>query len=230
MSADQIHELGLKEVARILSEMKKVKDQVGFKGTLKEFFNDVRENKKLMPYNTPKEIIDNFNAIHEKTKPQLEKLFGNKPKTPFVVKQTEKFREASASAEYNPGSLDGTRPGVFYTPIPDASKYNVFSDEALFLHEAIPGHHYQISLTQENQDLPDFRKTLWYSAYGEGWALYTENLGKELGLYTDPYQYFGMLGMEMHRAIRLVVDTGMHAKGWSREKAIQYSLDNEAES
>ena len=230
MTANEIHELGLKEVARILSEMEKVKEQVGFEGTLKEFFNYVRNNKELMPYTKPKQIIDNFNAIHDKMKPQLEKLFGNKPKTPFIVKQTEKFREASASAEYNPGSLDGTRPGVFYTPIPDASKYNVFSDEALFLHEAIPGHHYQISLTQENQDLPDFRKTLWYSAYGEGWALYTENLGKELGLYTDPYQYFGMLGMEMHRAIRLVVDTGMHAKGWTREQAIQYSLDNEAES
>lgn len=229
MNADEIHELGLKEVARILAEMEKVKAQVGFEGSLKEFFDFVRNNKELMPYTEPQQIIDNFNAIHEKMKPQLEKLFGNKPKTPFVVKQTEKFREASASAEYNPGSLDGTRPGVFYTPIPDATKYNVFSDEALFLHEAIPGHHYQISLTQENEDLPDFRKTLWYSAYGEGWALYTENLGKELGLYTDPYQYFGMLGMEMHRAIRLVVDTGIHAKGWSREKAIQYSLDNEAE-
>ncbi|MDE1206928.1 DUF885 domain-containing protein [Tenacibaculum larymnensis] len=229
MTADEIHELGLKEVARILSEMEKVKAQVGFEGSLKEFFDFVRNNKELMPYTEPQQIIDNFNAIHEKMKPQLEKLFGNKPKTPFVVKQTEKFREASASAEYNPGSLDGTRPGVFYTPIPDATKYNVFSDEALFLHEAIPGHHYQISLTQENEELPDFRKTLWYSAYGEGWALYTENLGKELGLYTDPYQYFGMLGMEMHRAIRLVVDTGIHAKGWSREKAIQYSLDNEAE-
>ncbi|WP_237275350.1 DUF885 domain-containing protein [Tenacibaculum ovolyticum] len=230
MTADEIHKLGLSEVARILSEMEKVKEQVAFKGSLKDFFNNVRENKDLMPYTTPKQIIDNFNAIHEKMKPQLEKLFDNKPKTDFIVKQTEKFREASASAEYNAGSLDGTRPGVFYTPIPDATKYNVFSDEALFLHEAIPGHHYQISLTQESKDLPDFRKTLWYSAYGEGWALYTENLGKELGLYTDPYQYFGMLGMEMHRAIRLVVDTGMHAKGWSREKAIEYSLENEAES
>ncbi|MFD0994076.1 DUF885 domain-containing protein [Tenacibaculum geojense] len=230
MTADEIHELGLSEVARILSEMEKVKQEVNFKGDLKSFFNYVRNNKELMPYDTPQQIIANFNAIHDKMKPQLEKLFGNKPKTPFVVKQTEKFREASASAEYNPGSLDGTRPGVFYTPIPDASKYNVFSDEALFLHEAIPGHHYQISLTQENEELPDFRKTLWYSAYGEGWALYTENLGKELGLYTDPYQYFGMLGMEMHRAIRLVVDTGLHAKGWTREQAIQYSLDNEAES
>ena len=230
MTADEIHALGLSEVARILSEMEKVKKEVGFKGTIKEFFNEVRTKKELMPYSTPKEILDHFNAIHKKMKPQLEKLFGNKPKTPFIVKQTEKFREASASAEYNPGSLDGTRPGVFYVPIPDATKYNMVSDESLFLHEAIPGHHYQISLTQENKDLPDFRKTIWYSAYGEGWALYTENLGKELGLYTDPYQYFGMLGAEMHRAIRLVVDTGIHAKGWTREKAIQYSLDNEAES
>ena len=230
MTADEIHTLGLSEVARIISEMEKVKKEVGFKGTIKEFFNEVRTKKELMPYSTPKEILDHFNAIHEKMKPQLEKLFGNKPKTPFIVKQTEKFREASASAEYNSGSLDGTRPGVFYVPIPDAIKYNVVSDESLFLHEAIPGHHYQISLSQENKDLPDFRKTIWYSAYGEGWALYTENLGKELGLYTDPYQYFGMLGAEMHRAIRLVVDTGIHAKGWTREKAIQYSLDNEAES
>lgn len=230
MTADEIHKLGLSEVARILSEMEKVKEQVGFTGTIKEFFNYVRNNKKLMPYKTPQEIIDHFNEIHTRMIPQLDKLFGNKPKTKFIVKQTEKFREASASAEYNPGSLDGTRPGVFYTPIPDATKYNVFSDESLFLHEAIPGHHYQISLQAENTSLPSFRKTLWYSAYGEGWALYTESLGKELGLFTDQYQYFGMLGAEMHRAIRLVVDTGLHTKGWSREKAIQYSLDNEAES
>ena len=130
----------------------------------------------------------------------------------------------------NPGSLDGTRPGIFYTPIPNAKKYNIYSDESLFLHEAIPGHHYQISLTQESDVLPQFRKTLWYSGYGEGWALYSESLGTELGLYTDPYQLFGMLGAEMHRAIRLVVDTGLHSKSWTREKAIQYSLDNEAES
>ncbi len=229
MTAEEIHQLGLKEVARILSEMEKVKTQVGYKGDLKSFFNFVRNNPELMPFANAQQVLDNFNKIHDTMKPQIEKLFDVKPKTPFEVRRTEAFREKSASAEYNPGSLDGTRPGIFYTPIPDATKYNTYSDEALFLHEAIPGHHYQISLTQESKELNNFRKTLWNSAYGEGWALYTESLGKELGLYTDPYQYFGMLSMEMHRAIRLVVDTGIHAKGWTREQAIQYSLENEAE-
>ena len=230
MTADEIHQLGLAEVARILSEMEKVKAEVGYTDDLKSFFNYVRNNKDLMPFTERQHVIDNFNAIHERMKPQIEKLFDVKPKTSFEVRRTEAFREASASAEYNQGSLDGTRPGIFYVPIPDATKYNTYSDESLFLHEAIPGHHYQTSLTQESTELPEFRKTLWYSGYGEGWALYTESLGKELGLYTDPYQYFGMLGAEMHRAIRLVVDTGLHSKGWTREQAIQYSLDNEAES
>ncbi len=230
MTADEIHQLGLSEVARIRSEMEKVMKQVGFKGDLKGFFDHVRNNKELMPYTDPQQVIDNFNAIHERMKPQIEKLFGNKPKTPFEVRRVEAFREKSAAAHYNPGSKDGTRPGVFYTPIPDVTQYNVHQDETLFLHEAIPGHHYQISLTQESEELPEFRKTLWYSGYGEGWALYAESLGKELGLYTDPYQYFGTLAAEMHRAIRLVVDTGMHSKGWTREQAIEYSLDNESES
>lgn len=230
MTAEEIHELGLSEVARIRSEMEKIKEQVGFEGDLKAFFDYVRSNKELMPYTEPQQVIENFNAIHDRMKPQIEKLFDVRPKTPFEVRRTEAFREKSASAEYNPGSLDGTRPGIFYTPIPDVTKYNVYSDESLFLHEAIPGHHYQISLTQESEELPKFRKTLWYSGYGEGWALYSESLGTELGLYTDPYQLFGMLGAEMHRAVRLVVDTGLHSKGWTREQAIQYSLDNEAES
>ncbi|WP_296144306.1 DUF885 family protein [uncultured Flavobacterium sp.] len=229
LDADEIHELGLKEVARILAEMEKVKTQVGFKGDLKEFFNYVREKKELMPFTEPQQVIDNFNAIHDKMKPNLDKLFDLKPKTPFVVKRTEAFRENSASAEYNQGSVDGTRPGIFYVPIPDVKKYNYYADEDLFLHEAIPGHHYQISLQQENKNLPEFRRTIWFNAYGEGWALYTESLGKELGLYQDPYQYFGMLSAEMHRAIRLVVDTGMHTKGWTREQAIKYSMENEAE-
>ncbi|MCG9971216.1 DUF885 domain-containing protein [Christiangramia crocea] len=229
MTAEEIHQLGLDEVERISREMEKVKEEVGYEGDLKSFFNYVRENKELMPYDSPEEVIAHFNEIHERMKPNIDKLFKVTPKTPFEVRRTEEFREESSSAEYNPGSLDGTRPGIFYVPIPDASAYNIYSDESLFLHEAIPGHHYQISLTQENEDLPDFRKTLWYSGYGEGWALYSESLGEELGLFEDPYQYFGMLGAEMHRAIRLVVDTGLHSKGWTREEAIQYSLDNEAE-
>ena len=230
MTADEIHNLGLSEVSRISKEMIEVKNEVGFKGSLKEFFNYVRNNDTLMPFKTAEDVLKNFNSIHDRMKPQIEKMFDLKPKTKFEVRRTEEFREKSASAEYSPGSLDGSRPGIFYTPIPDATKYNTYSDESLFLHEAIPGHHYQISLTQENELLPMFRKTLWYSGYGEGWALYCESLGKELGLYDDPYQYFGMLGAEMHRAIRLVVDTGIHSKGWTREEAIQYSLDNEAES
>ncbi len=230
MTADEIHNLGLSEVDRISSEMESIKDKVGFKGNLKSFFNYVRELDQLIPFDKPSQVIDNFNGIHAKMIDKVNSLFGLQPKTPFEVRRTEAFREKSASAQYNPGSLDGTRPGIFYVPIPDVKKYNFFSDEDLFLHEAIPGHHFQISLQQENESLPSFRKSLWYSAYGEGWALYSESLGEELGLYDDPYQYFGMLSAEMHRAIRLVVDTGIHTKGWSREKAIQYSLDNEAES
>jgi uncharacterized protein (DUF885 family) len=229
MSADEIHQLGLNEVARLRSEMEKVKQQVGFRGDLNAFFDHVRTLPQLVPFDDPQQVIDNFNAIHDKMKANVDRLFSLQPKTAFEVRRTEAFREKSASAEYSPGSLDGTRPGIFYVPIPDVTKYNIFSDEDLFLHEAIPGHHFQIALQQENTALPDFRKTLWYSSYGEGWALYCESLGKELGLYDDPYQYFGMLSAEMHRAIRLVVDTGLHTKGWTREDAIAYSLANEAE-
>jgi len=227
---EEIHELGLKEVARLKAEMEKVKSRVGFKGTIVEFFNYVRAKKELMPFKKPEEVIANFKAIHEKIKPNVDKLFSLQPKTAFEVRRVEAFREATASAEYIQGAADGSRPGVFYVPIPNVAKYNYYGDEDLFLHEAIPGHHFQISLQQENKQLPDFRRFNWFGAYGEGWALYTESLGKELGLYQDPYQYFGMLGNEMHRAIRLVVDTGIHTKGWTREQAIKYSLENEAES
>jgi uncharacterized protein (DUF885 family) len=229
MTADEIFDLGMQEVARIEAEMEKVKAGVGYEGDLKSFFDYVRNKPELMPYTEPEQVIAHFNDIHERMKPQLSQLFDLTPKTEFEVRRTEAFREASASAEYIQGTLDGSRPGIFYVPIPDVTTYNNYADEDLFLHEAIPGHHYQFSLQQENKKLPDFRRTLWYSAYGEGWALYCESLGKELGLYDDPYQYFGMLSAEMHRAIRLVVDAGMHTKGWTREQAIQFSLDHEAE-
>ncbi|RBN49189.1 DUF885 domain-containing protein [Flavobacterium psychrolimnae] len=230
MTPEQIHELGLKEVARLNAEMEKVKNQVGFKGTLLEFFGEVRNKKELKPFTKPEEVIANFQSIYTRIKPNVDKLFALQPKTKFEIRRTEAFREKTASAEYNQGTADGTRPGIFYVPIPDVANYNMYGDEDLFLHEAIPGHHFQISLQQENESLPDFRKFNWFGAYGEGWALYTESLGKELGLYQDPYQYFGMLGNEMHRAVRLVVDTGLHSKDWTREQAIKYSLANEAES
>ncbi|MCF1422719.1 DUF885 domain-containing protein [Mangrovimonas futianensis] len=229
MSADEIHNLGLSEVARIRGEMEAVKKQVGFEGDLNSFFDYIRNNKELMPFTERSQVLAFYDSIHKVMQPQLDKMFGKQPKTAFEVRRTEPFREKSAAANYSPGSLDGTRPGIFYTPIPNVEEYNVFDKEDLFLHEAIPGHHFQCSLQQENEDLPMFRKTLWYSAYGEGWALYSESLGTELGLYKDPYQYFGMLSSEIHRAIRLVVDTGIHAKGWTREEAIKYSLENEAE-
>ena len=230
MKPEAIHELGLREVARLNAEMEKVKNQVGFKGTLIAFFDEVRNKKELKPFKNPEEVLANFESIHTRIKPNVDKLFSLQPKTKFEIRRTEAFREKTASAEYMQGTADGTRPGVFYVPIPDVVNYNFYGDEDLFLHEAIPGHHFQMSLQQENTNLPDFRRFNWFGAYGEGWALYTESLGAELGLYKDPYQYFGMLSNEIHRAIRLVVDTGIHSKGWSREQAIQYSLNNEAES
>ena len=228
MTADEVFALGKNEVERITKEMEAVKEQVGFKGDLKAFFASLSTNKKLKPFTDPNQVIANFNAIHERMKPNLARLFEKTPKMPFEVRRTEAFREASAAAEYMPGSKDGTRPGVFYVPIPDVKNYSILASEDLFLHEAIPGHHYQIALQFENNTLPEFRTILGYGAYSEGWGLYSESLGKELGLYTDPYQYFGMLSAEMHRAIRLVVDAGMHTQGWTREQAIQYSRDHEA--
>jgi len=228
-SSDSIFNLGMSEVNRLYNEMERVKDETGFKGNMKEFFTYLNTDKKFFPFTTAQQVIDSFNNIHEQMKPYITQLFDKTPRTGFEVRQTEKFREKTASAEYNQGKTDGSKPGIFYTPIPDPKKYNTFGMEDLFLHEAIPGHHFQIMLTAENETLPKFRKYIWYNAYGEGWALYTESLGKELGLYKDPYQYFAGLSGEMHRAIRLVVDVGMHAKGWTREQAIQFSLDHEGE-
>ena len=226
---EEIYQTGLAEVARIRKAMDSIQNKVGYKGDLKSFFDYLNTEKKFMPYHAPKEILAAFETIHQTMKPNLIKLFEHAPKTPFEIRQTEAFRAASASAEYNSGSADGTRPGIFYVPILDATKYNTTSGmESLFLHEAIPGHHYQISLTQENTELPNFRRYGGHNAYVEGWALYCESLGKELGLYTDPYQYFGALGDEMHRAIRLVVDVAIHTKNMSREEAIKYMMDNEA--
>lgn len=225
---EDIYQTGLSEVARIRKAMDSIKNLVGFKADLKSFFSYLNTDKKFMPYQTAKEVTDAFENIHKRMQPNLNKVFENAPKTAFEIRQTEAFRAAAAAAEYISGSADGTRPGIFYVPILDATKFNTTSGmESLFLHEAIPGHHYQISLTQENSSLPNFRRYGGHNAYIEGWALYSESLGLELGLYKDPYQYFGALGDEIHRAIRLVVDVAIHSKNMSREEAIKYMMDNE---
>jgi uncharacterized protein (DUF885 family) len=226
---DEIYSKGLEEVKRIREEMEKVKAEVKYNGDLKAFFEFMKNDKQFMPYKTPADVLAAFHSIQTKIDPKLQTMFGRVPKSKFEIRQTEAFRAASASAEYNQPSADGSRPGIFYVPILDATKFNTTSGmESLFLHEAIPGHHYQISLQQENESLPKFRRFSWYGAYGEGWALYCESLGKELGCYTDPYQYMGALGDEMHRAVRLVVDVAIHTKNMTREDAIKYMMENEA--
>lgn len=227
LTAEEINKTGLAEVARLRAEMEKVKQQVNFEGTLDEFITHVKTDPKAFPYETSEEVIAGFNSILKKITPKLKTMFSVTPKTAFEIRQTEKFREASASAQYMVGTPDGKRPGIFYIPIPDPKKFNVTSGmESLFLHEAIPGHHYQISLQQENTSLPKFMRFGWFGAYGEGWALYCESLGPEFGLYTDPYQKMGSLSDEMLRAVRLVVDTGLHSGTMNREEAIKYFLSN----
>ncbi len=228
-TADEIYQTGLAEVKRIRLEMDSIKTQTGFKGDLPAFFTYMKEDPRFMPYKTPEDVLNAFRKIQATIDPNLKNYFGHTPKMKFEIRQTEAFRAASASAEYEQGNPDGSRPGIFYVPILDATKFNTTSGmESLFLHEAIPGHHYQMSLQMEDTLLPKFRRFAWYGAFGEGWALYSESLGKELGLYTDPYQHMGALGDEIHRAIRLVVDPAMHEKKMSREQAIKYMMDNEA--
>jgi uncharacterized protein (DUF885 family) len=226
---DEIYNTGLAEVQRIRLLMDSIRIATGFKGDLQAFFEFMKKDRQFMPYKTSADVLTAFNSILARIQPNLQKMFGRTPKMKFEIRQTESFRAASASAEYIQGTADGSRPGIFYVPIIDATRFNTTSGmESLFLHEAIPGHHYQIALTIEDTTLPAFRRYLWYGAYGEGWALYCESLGKELGLYTDPYQYMGALGDEIHRAIRLVVDVGMHSKNMTREEAIKYMMENEA--
>lgn len=227
MKVEDINKLGLQEVARIRGEMEQVKKQVGYEGSLESFLTFVKEDPKAMPYKSSEEVLGAFQGILKKITPKLKTMFNVTPITPFEIRQTEKFREASASAEYIQGTPDGKRPGIFYIPLPDPAKFNITSGmESLFLHEAIPGHHYQVSLQQENKKIPKFMRFGWYGAYGEGWAHYCEFLGPEFGLYTDPYQKMGALSDQMLRAVRLVVDTGLHTGQMNREQAIQYFLKN----
>lgn len=227
LTPDQVFDIGEREVKRITAEMEKIKNQTGFKGDLKAFFNFLFTEKKFFPFSKEEEVVTAYNAIYDRMKPQLPKLFNMVPRTAFEVRPVERYRAASSAAHYMRGTPDGSRPGIFYFPVLDATKYQYWRMEDLFLHEAIPGHHYQISLQIENPDIPGFQKVGFYGAYVEGWGLYAESLGSQLGLYTDPYQRMGQFYGEIHRAVRLVVDVGMHHKGWTREQAIKYSLDTE---
>ena len=225
---EQAYQAGLDQVAIITHLMDSVKDAIGFKGDLKALFHYINTDKRFFPFKTPKEVLDSFETIHKIVNAHVKKLFDVSPKTPFEIRQVEKFREKSIGVpQYFSGSPDGSRPGVFYVPIPDASKFNATPMESFFLHEAIPGHHYQLSLQHEDTSLPKFRRFENYGAFVEGYAFYCESLGKELGLYTQPYQYLASLTWQMHRAIRLVTDAGIHAKGMTREQAIQYMMDHE---
>jgi len=226
ISADSVYKLGLSEVARIRKEMDSIRVITGFEGDLSAFLNFIRTGEQFFPFTTAEEVLDRYRSFETRMEPQLKKLFNTRPKTKFEVRAVEKFREAGSNAQYMRPARDGSRPGIFYETVRDPLKYNAFEMEGIFIHEAIPGHHYQIA-TQYEADIIEFRKTYFAGAYSEGWALYAESLGVELGMYKDPYQYMGRLNNEMERAVRLVVDAGMHAKGWTREEAIAYVLENQ---
>jgi uncharacterized protein (DUF885 family) len=230
MTPAQIHEIGLAEVARIHGEMQQVMDQVGFKGDMKAFFKFANEDAQFK-FKDEAALLAAYNAFRTRVEAGVPRLFSLTPKAPFIIKPVEKDRaESMAGGQYFPPSADGSRPGIFYVNTFNLPTRKTWEMESLFLHEAVPGHHFQIALQQELGELPMFRRFGGETAFAEGWGLYSESLGKELGVYTDPYQYFGRLQNELWRAIRLVVDTGLHSKGWTREQVIQYMLDNSATS
>ena len=226
----QIHEIGLSEVARIRGEMKGVMEKVGFKGTLDEFFVFLNTDPQFV-HPSREALVQGYVDIKNRVDPELPRLFETLPKADYEVRAVEPFREKSAAGgSYQAASEDGSRPGIFYANAYDLKARPKWAMEALSLHEGNPGHHFQITLQREQKDLPKFRRFGGYTAYSEGWGLYAESLGPELGLYVDPYQYFGMLEGELFRAIRLVVDTGLHSKGWTREQVLDYIEENSATS
>jgi uncharacterized protein (DUF885 family) len=230
LTADEIHDIGLAEVARIQDEMRGIMERVGFEGSLKEFFNFLRTDPQFTFPETDEgreAYMAEATAIIDDMRGRLDTLFITKPKANMVVKRVEPFREDTAfGAFYNAPALDGSRPGTYYINLKSMADQPKFLMQALAYHEGIPGHHMQIAISQELEGLPKFRTLGGHTAFIEGWALYSEAIPKEIGLYTDPYKEFGQLGMEIFRAARLVVDTGIHSKKWDREKAVQYYLDN----
>ncbi len=226
----QIHQTGLDEVARIHGEMRKIMQQVGFKGSLQDFFNYVNTDKKF-EFASEEALLTHYRSIEAQLEPGLNRMFNLKPKAGFEIRPVEPFRaQSAAGGQYFPPNADGTRPGIFYVNTYDLPSRKTWDSEDLFLHEAKPGHHFQIALQQELKGLPSFRRFGGETAYIEGWGLYSETIGKELGILTDQYMYFGMLQNELWRSIRLVVDTGFHSKAWTREQVIKYMLENSATS
>ena len=230
LSANQIHEIGLSEVARIHAEMEKIKKKVGFKGTLQDFFEFMRKDEQFYYANDStgrNKYLTEARSIINTMKDDLDKLFLTKPEAELVVKAVEPFREKNAGkAFYQQPAKDGSRPGTYYANLYDMSAMPTYQMEALAYHEGIPGHHMQIAIAQELEGIPQFRKFSFYTAYVEGWGLYSELLPKEIGYYKDPYSDFGRLAMELWRSCRLVVDTGIHAKKWTREEGIAYYKEN----
>jgi uncharacterized protein (DUF885 family) len=226
LKADEIHKLGLSEVARIKTGMEKIKNEVGFKGTLPEFFEHLRTDPKFKPASR-ESLTQGYYDIGKKVDSLISTQFKYLPKAPLEIKPYEEFREKyEAGGSYQNGTPDGSRPGTFYFNAYDLPSRTTPGMTTLYLHEGAPGHHFQISIAQENEALPAFMRFGGNTAYVEGWALYAETLGYDMGLFKDPYQRFGTLSDEMLRAMRLVVDTGLHSKGWTREQAIDYMLAN----
>jgi len=226
LSPEQIHAIGLSEVARLHGEMEAVKKQVGFTGTLEQFFEHIRTDPKFNPASR-EALQQGYVAIGKRLEGTLPRMFSTIPKAPLDIRPVPALTEKGAArGSYQAGTPDGSRPGVFYFNAYDLPSRTTPGMETLYLHEGAPGHHFQIMLARENAALPNFMRFGGVTAYVEGWGLYAETLGRELGVYTDPYQYFGYLDSQLFRAIRLVVDTGIHSKGWTRDQTIQYILDN----
>ncbi|WP_289118321.1 DUF885 domain-containing protein [uncultured Idiomarina sp.] len=230
LTAEEIHEIGLSEMERIHEEMRAIMEEVGFEGTLQEFFVHMRNSDEFIYPNTEEgrqRYLDEATAYIDNMRERLDELFINKPKADLIVKAVEPFREKSAGkAFYQQPSMDGSRPGTYYANLYDMEAMPTYQMEALAYHEGIPGHHMQIAIQQELEGIPKFRRFGRYTAYSEGWGLYTEKLPKEIGLYKDPYSDFGRLAMELWRAVRLVVDTGIHDKKWTREEGIDFYVTN----
>ncbi|MGO4223284.1 DUF885 family protein [Lysobacter sp. TAF61] len=226
----QIHQIGLDEVTRIHGEITTVIAQTGFKGSMKEFFKFVQSDPRFSFKDEPA-LLAYYRGLEAKINEKIPEQFSLTPKAPFEIRPVEAFRaQSAAGGSYQRPSQDGTRPGIFYVNTYDLPTRKTWDAEDLYLHEAIPGHHFQLALQQELTNLPKFRRFGSETAFSEGWGLYAESLGRDLGVYTDPYSYFGYLQNELWRAIRLVVDTGLHSQGWTREQVIKYMLDNSAES